>query len=88
MDRFLEEGLIDLLDLGHDGGGFQVLHSSKSRRPKVLILSGLLSNSRIACANAFTSPGGTSIPVKCQCRVNFPHLCRSKIPQFVDQPAG
>ena len=24
----------------------------------------------------------------CQCRVNFPHLCRSKIPQFLDQPAG
>ena len=24
----------------------------------------------------------------CQCRVNFPHLCRSKIPQFVAQPAG
>ncbi len=26
--------------------------------------------------------------VKCQCRMNFPHLCRSKIPQFPDQPAG
>jgi hypothetical protein len=24
----------------------------------------------------------------CQCRLNFPHLCRSKIPQFFDQPAG
>ncbi len=24
----------------------------------------------------------------CQCRVNFPHMCRSKIPQFCDQPAG
>jgi transposase len=24
----------------------------------------------------------------CQCRLNFPHLCRSKIPQFLDQPAG
>jgi len=29
--------------------------------------------------------------VACQCRSNFPHLCRSKIPQAVlcpDQPAG
>jgi transposase InsO family protein len=26
--------------------------------------------------------------IGCQCRVNFPHLCRSKIPQFLDQPAG
>jgi hypothetical protein len=28
---------------------------------------------------------------ECQCRSNFPHLCRSKIPQAVvclDQPAG
>jgi transposase len=24
----------------------------------------------------------------CQCRLNFPHLCRSKIPQFLDQPGG
>ena len=28
---------------------------------------------------------------ECQCRFNFPHLCRSKIPQpagYGDQPAG
>jgi hypothetical protein len=28
------------------------------------------------------------LELACQCRLNFPHLCRSKIPQFFDQPAG
>jgi len=26
--------------------------------------------------------------IVCQCRLNFPHLCRSKIPQFGGQAAG
>jgi hypothetical protein len=30
----------------------------------------------------------SSLSLVCQCRLNFPHLCRSKIPQFVDQAAG
>jgi hypothetical protein len=37
--------------------------------------------------------GGLVAPAlhECQCRSNYPHLCRSKIPQAVvcvDQPAG
>lgn len=34
------------------------------------------------------APAGQSRVLACQCRLNFPHFCRSKIPQFVDQPAG
>jgi Transposase DDE domain len=46
---------------------------------------------RMATAEILHGDKGYDSDAVCQCRSNFPHLCRSKIPQAVvclDQPAG